>query len=114
MLDGLECDVGGEQEELRATRFCARCSALCESSRWPVNLQMITRLATPSIAESIPKPISAIEPAMTPATMAIAPSAPIQTRLSHDSARARRAALSQSAPGADGARGTVAPPWDAG
>jgi hypothetical protein len=62
---------------------------------------MITRLATPSIAESIPKPTSAIEPAMTPATIAIVPSAPIQTRLSHDTAR--RAALSQSAPATDGA-----------
>ena len=45
----------------------------------------ITRLATPSIAESIPKPIRAIEPATIPAVIAIAPSAPIQTRLSQES-----------------------------
>ena len=82
-----------------ATSFWARSSAAWESRRWPVKRQTITRLATPSIAESMPKPISAIEPARIPAVIAMAPSAPIQTRLSQDSARARRAAASHSALG---------------
>jgi hypothetical protein len=49
-------------------------------------------LANPSIAESMPKPTSAIDPASTPATIAIVPSAPIQTRLSKDSCLTRRTA----------------------
>jgi hypothetical protein len=53
-------------------------------------------LAKPSMAESIPKPISAIDPARMPATMAIVPSAPIHTRLSHDSWRTRLAARRNS------------------
>ena len=57
---------------------------------------MITTLATPSIAESMPKPISAIEPAAIPAAIAIPPSRLIQTRLSQESAFALRAALSHS------------------
>ena len=50
------------------------------------------------MAESMPKPISAIDPARTPAVIAIAPSAPIQARLSHESMRARAASRRQSAP----------------
>jgi hypothetical protein len=47
----------------------------------------------------MPKPINAIEPAMMPAVIAIAPSAPIHKRLSLESARARLAAASHSEPG---------------
>jgi hypothetical protein len=61
-----------------------------------VKRQTITRLAIPSMAESMPKPIKAMEPAMIPAVIAMAPSAPIQTRLSHERVLARRAARSQS------------------
>ena len=82
-----------------ATSFWARRSAACEWIRAPVKRQMITTLAAPSIPESRPKPISAIEPAAIPATIAIPPSRPIQIRLSQDSALARRAACSQSAAG---------------
>lgn len=58
--------------------------------------QAITRLATPSIAESIPNPISAIEPAMMPALTATAPSTPIHARLSQESTFARLAARSHT------------------
>jgi hypothetical protein len=61
-----------------------------------VKRQAITRLATPSIAESIPNPISAIEPAMMPALTATAPSTPIHARLSQESTFARPAARSHS------------------
>jgi len=46
---------------------------------------MMTTLAMPSIALSIPNPIRAMLPAVIPAKMAIAPSAVIQTRLDHAS-----------------------------
>jgi hypothetical protein len=39
-----------------------------------VNRQTITTLAKPSMAESMPKPINAIDPATMPAMMATAPS----------------------------------------
>ena len=64
---------------------------------------MMTTLATPSMALSSPKATRAMEPAMTPATMATAPSIPSQTRLSQESSLVSRAARSQSAP-----RGRVA------
>jgi hypothetical protein len=57
---------------------------------------MITTLATPSMALSSPKAISAIEPAISPATIATAPSMPSQMRLSHESSRVSRAVRSQS------------------
>ena len=82
-----------------ATSFWARSSAACECIRAPVKRQMITMLATPSIAESMPKPINAIEPAAIPAATAIPPSNPIQTRLSQDSVLARCAARSHSTEG---------------
>ena len=47
-----------------ATSFCARCSAVWDITREPVKRQMMITLAKPSIAESRPKPTSAIEPAM--------------------------------------------------
>jgi hypothetical protein len=43
--------------------------------RWPVKRQMMMAEAKPSIAESMPNPISATDPATIPAAMAIAPSA---------------------------------------
>src|SRR5687767_10622492 len=44
------------------------------------------------MAESMPNPTRAIDPASTPATIATVPSAPIQTRLIHDSCLTRRTA----------------------
>jgi hypothetical protein len=54
-----------------------------------VKRQTITRLAIPSIAESRPKATSAIEPASTPAVIAIAPSSPIQASEIQERSRAR-------------------------
>ena len=42
--------------------------------RWPVKRQTMIADANPSIAESMPNPTSATEPAAMPAAMAIAPS----------------------------------------
>ena len=55
---------------------------------------MMTTLAKPSITESSPKPTRATDPATIPAAIATAPSIDIHTRLSHDSAFARRASRS--------------------
>ena len=74
-----------------ATSFCARCSAAWDSTREPVKRQMMMTLANPSIAESRPKPTSAIEPAMTPATSATTPSTLITPSDSQDSSRTRAA-----------------------
>ena len=49
-----------------ATSFCARCSAVCDITREPVKRQMMITLAKPSMAESRPKPTSAIEPGHDP------------------------------------------------
>ena len=73
-----------------ATSFCARSSAASENVREPVNRQMTITLAKPSMAESIPNPTRATEPAITPAVTATAPSIVIQPRLSQDSVLARR------------------------
>ena len=58
----------------------------------PVKRQTMMAEANPSIAESMPNPTSAIDPATTPAMIAILPSAYIHTRLSHDSCFTRRTA----------------------
>ena len=84
--------MGASRKNWIATSFWARSSAACEWIRAPVKRQMMIALAKPSIAESSPKPTSAIDPATMPDTIAIVPSAPIQARLSHDSRRTRRAA----------------------
>ena len=57
-----------------ATSFWARSSALWESVREPVKRHTITMLAKPSMAESSPKPIRAIDPATIPAATATVPS----------------------------------------
>jgi hypothetical protein len=62
MADRLEGDERARRKNCTATSFCARSSAAWESSRCPVKRQTITRLATPSIAQSIPNPIRAIDP----------------------------------------------------
>jgi hypothetical protein len=67
-----------------ATSTCARRSARSERMRDSENRQMITTLAAPSMALSSPNAIRAIEPAITPATIATAPSMPSQTRLSQE------------------------------
>jgi hypothetical protein len=90
-LDGLERDVRREQENWTATSFCARCSAACEKTRWPVKRQTMITDATPSITESKPKPTRAIDEATTPAVMATAPSIVIQPRDSHDRSFTRAA-----------------------
>src|SRR5687767_13910211 len=74
-----------------ATSFWARCSAACENIRPPVKRQTMTRLASPSITESRPKPIRAIELAARPATIAIPPSAVIKPSESQESSLTRRA-----------------------
>jgi len=45
-----------------------------DSVREPVKRQTITTLAKPSMAESMPNPIRAMDPATMPATMATRPS----------------------------------------
>ena len=87
---------GASTKNWIATSFCARVSAASEKMREPVNRHTITTLAKPSIAESSPKPIKAIEPAANPASIATAPSTVIQARLSQDRSRARRARVSRS------------------
>jgi hypothetical protein len=59
-----------------------------------VKRQMMMTLAKPSIAESRPKPIRAIEPARMPAAIATAPSMVIQISDSHESSFTRRASCS--------------------
>jgi hypothetical protein len=75
---------GARRKKLIATTFRAIASASSEWMRSPVNRQMITRLATPSIVLSIPQPINAIEPAATPAMTPTTASVVIQARLSHE------------------------------
>ena len=55
---------------------------------------MMITLAKPSIAESRPKPTSAIEPAAMPAPMATPPSTVIHASDSQDSSRTRPASAS--------------------
>jgi hypothetical protein len=62
--------------------------------RRPVKRQMMITLAKPSIAESRPKPTSAIEPAMMPAEMATRPSTVIQASESQESSFTRPARCS--------------------
>ena len=62
--------------------------------RRPVKRQMMITLAKPSMAESRPKPTSAIDPATMPAAMATAPSTVIQASESQDSSLTRRASCS--------------------
>ena len=83
---------GASRKNWAATSFCARRSAACEWMREPLKRHTMTPLANPSMAESMPNPTSAIEPASTPATIATVPSAPIQTRLIHESCLTRRTA----------------------
>ena len=54
---------------------------------------MMITLAKPSIAESSPKPTSAIEPATIPAPIATAPSIVIQASDSQESSRTRPASV---------------------
>ena len=68
-----------------ATSFWARSSAWWERVREPVKRHTITTLANPSIAESMPKPMSAMDPATMPATMPTSPSTAMYARLAHDS-----------------------------
>jgi hypothetical protein len=56
-----------------------------------VKRQMMITLASPSMTESSPKPISAIDPARKPAISATAPSTAIQPSDSHDSSFTRPA-----------------------
>ncbi len=70
----LDADVGREDEELDGHQLWARSSALWERVREPVKRQTITTLAKPSMAESMPNPIRAMDPATMPATMATTPS----------------------------------------
>ena len=82
---------GARMKNWIATSFCARCSAVWDITREPVKRQMMITLAKPSIAESRPKPTSAIEPAMTPAAIATIPSTLITPSDSHDSSFTRAA-----------------------
>ena len=89
--DGLESDVGREDEELDRDEFLRAPSAVWDITREPVKRQMMITLAKPSTAESRPNPTSAIDPAMTPARIATIPSTLIAPSDSHDSNRTRRA-----------------------
>src|SRR2546430_13677008 len=84
-VGGRERDVGGEQNE---------------AERDLEKRQTTMALATPSIALSSPFPISATEPARSPAAVVAAPSKHSHARESNASRRARRAARSQSPAGA--------------
>ena len=83
---------GASRKNWIATRFCARRSAASEWRREPVKRQTMMAEANPSIAESMPNPTSAIDPARIPAVIAIPPSAHIHTRLSQESCLTRRTA----------------------
>ena len=76
---------GARMKNWIATSFCARRSAAWENSLVPVKRQTMIALAKPSIAESRPKPINAIEPARIPARMAIVPSRVMYARLAQES-----------------------------
>ena len=65
-----DATYGASRKNRAATSFCARPSAAVESIREPVKHQTMIALAKPSIAESIPKPINAIELARMPAKIA--------------------------------------------
>jgi hypothetical protein len=65
--------------------------------REPEKRQTTMKLASPSIAESRPKPTSAIEPATMPAATATVPSMQSQPRLVQASSFASRASGSHSA-----------------
>jgi hypothetical protein len=82
---------GASRKNPTATSRCARCSAACENTRWPLKRQTMMMLAKPSIAESNPKPTRAMEPAVTPAAIATAPSTVIHASESHDRSLTRRA-----------------------
>ena len=60
-----------------ATSLWARCSALSECRRVPVNRQITIADATPSMNEASPQPTSAIEPATTPCQTPTPPSIPM-------------------------------------
>ncbi len=74
-----------------ATSFCARVSAAWENVREPVKRHTMMRLARPSITESRPNPISAIEEATMPEMIATAPSTLMIASDAHESSRTRRA-----------------------
>jgi hypothetical protein len=93
-LDRLEADIGGEKEELHRDELLCPLLGRVGKDGLPVKRQMMMRLATPSIAESSPKPTSAIEETAIPAVIAIAPSTVIQPSESQESRRTRRASCS--------------------
>jgi hypothetical protein len=100
-VDSLEGDIGGEQEKLDRDQLLRTLLGRVREKRQPVKRQTITRLANPSITESSPNEMSAIDPASTPAVIAIAPSAPIQASESQESWRALLAAACHSGARAD-------------
>ncbi len=80
--------VGGKEEELDRDEFLgALLGGVGEHAAPGEASQMMITLATPSTPESRPKPISAIEEATIPATMATAPSTVIQASESQESRR---------------------------
>ena len=58
--DGLDGDVGREDEELDGDELLGAVLGGLDITREPVKRQMMITLAKPSIAESRPKPTSAI------------------------------------------------------
>src|SRR5207302_2391779 len=85
--------------KLTATNCCARRSALADSRCRRLKRQMITELASTSIRESIPKPISAVEEAAAPAPTATPNSTRCQALPAQASKRARAASRSRSTVG---------------
>ncbi len=99
LADCLVGDVWGEEEELdRDQLLRSLLSGVRQKSR-ARDRQMMMMLAKPSMAESIPNPMRAMEPASTPAVIATMPSVAIHASEIHESTRTRRAARSHSALG---------------
>jgi hypothetical protein len=84
---GLDRDVGGQQPEAAATARCARCSAVSDTIRNPVNRRTTITLASASMPLPSAQPTRAIDPAAAPAIRPTAPSAAI--RASDDQASQR-------------------------
>ena len=91
--DRLDPHVRREQEELHRDEPLGALLGGVREDALPVKRQMMITLAKPSIAESSPKPTSAIEPATIPAPIATAPSTVIQASDSQESSRTRPASV---------------------
>ena len=93
-LDRLKGDIGSEQKELDSDEPLGSLLGGMGEEAIAVKRQTMIRLATPSTTESRPKPTSAIEEAIIPAVIAMAPSTVIKPSENQDKRRTRRASSS--------------------